>query len=328
MNLLNAVVVAALVLGLASCGKDAPPVAQAPQSPPSNATAPDAAPPTPVALASIPAPAFLENLVVTAADEILFTHYLGRSIERIDAAGARSTFATLDVHPVSLLPLDGGYLVATHGQSFTDGPAFLGTGALLFVDAAGAVTGSVAVPDAGFLNGMVALADGTVLIADSAKAQILAFDPATRATRVWFADAALAPQAEPFRPGANGLKREGDAVIVSTSAGRSLHRLLLAADGSAAGPLQPVATDLPGADDFVVLPEGGYVVATHGDRVVRVAADGTVATVTDDPRVRGNTAVALLGDGAARQLVVLGTGGLSEGGHEPGVVLSLPLARQ
>lgn len=313
--------VSALAFGLAACGGGAP----APSSAPTQAMA-TPAPTTAVELASFPAPAFLENLLIADSGAILFTNYLGRTIERIDPSGARTTFATLDVHPVSLLPLGEGFWVAAHGTPFTDGPSFLGTGKLVFVDAAGAVTDSVAVPEAGFVNGMLALADGTVLIADSAKAQILAFDPATRVTRAWFADPALAPQSEPFLPGVNGLKRLGDAVIVSTSAGRSLHRLALAPDGSAQAPLEPVATGLPGADDFVVLPEGGFVVATHGHRVVRVSTDGQVTTVTDDPRVRGNTAVALLGSGATRRLVVLGTGGLSEGGRDPGVVLSVPLA--
>jgi hypothetical protein len=50
-----------------------------------------------------------------------------------------------------------------------------------------------------------------------------------------------------------------------------------------------------------------------------------VSTLTDDPRIRGNTAVALRGAGAERAVIVLGTGGLSEGGKDPGVVLSVPL---
>jgi sugar lactone lactonase YvrE len=312
-----------LALLLAACGADTP-------APPSNAPEPPVATPSPVSsasveLASMPAPAFLENLWVTPAGDILFTHYLGRTIERLDAAGQRTTFATLDVHPVSLVPLDGGYLVAAHGASFTDGPAFLGTGQLLFVDGSGAVTDALPLTDAGFANGMLVLPNGTVLIADSAKAQILSFDRATRSVRVWFADPALAPQADPFLPGANGLKLQGDSVVVSSSAGRSLHRLALAADGSPQGALQTIVSGLPGADDFVVLPDGGFVVATHGRSVARVSADGRVSTLTEDTRVRGNTAVALTGAGESRRLVVLGTGGLSEGGRDPGVVLSVAL---
>jgi hypothetical protein len=116
----------------------------------------------------------------------------------------------------------------------------------------------------------------------------------------------------------------GDSIVVSSSARRSLFRVAIAPDGSASGPLQTLASGLPGADDFEALPDGGFVVATHGHSVVRVGASQQVTTVTEDPRVRGNTAVAVLGAGATRRVVVLGTGGLSEGGREPGVVLSVP----
>lgn len=280
----------------------------------------------PVALTTYPSPTFLENLSVAADGTILFTNYTGKSIERLPAGGApAATFARLDVHPVSILPQGDGFLVAAHGTSFTQGPSFIGTGVLIALDANGAETGRTPAPDAGFLNGMVEAPDGAILIADSVKAQILRFDPATRALSVWFADPALAPGADPFRPGANGLKIANGALIVSSSATRTLYQIALSPSGLPQGPLTPVIAELPGADDFVVLPEGGYAVATHADRVVKIGADGVTTLVTDDPRVRGSTAVALVGEGGARRLVVLGTGGFSEGLTEPAVVLGVSL---
>ncbi|MDX2235885.1 MAG: hypothetical protein NW200_15400, partial [Hyphomonadaceae bacterium] len=123
----------------------------------------------------------------------------------------------------------------------------------------------------------------------------------------------------------NGLKRTDGALILSSSATRTLYQIALSPNGLPQGPMTPVVANLPGADDFAILPEGGYVVATHGDRVVRVGADGAVSTVTEDPRVRGSTAVALVGDGAARRLAILGTGGFSEGLGQPAVVLAVAL---
>lgn len=293
-----------------------------PQSP---APEPPAAPAV-EALASYPGPAFLENLSVRADGGVLFTNYTGKAVELVPPGGPARTFAALDVHPVSIIPLNDGYLVAAHATPFTAGPGFIGSGVLVMLDADGKVTGAaVPAPQAGFLNGMVALPDGGVLIADSVKAQILRFDPARRTLDVWYADAELAPQETPaFRPGANGLKLRDGALIVSSSAKTALYSLAIGADGKPAGTLAKVAGDLPGADDFVVLPEGGFIVATHGDRIVRVAPDGAVATLTDDPRILGSTAVALTGDGAARRAIILGTGGFSEGGKADAVVLSVP----
>jgi hypothetical protein len=56
-----------------------------------------------------------------------------------------------------------------------------------------------------------------------------------------------------------------------------------------------------------------------------VDRDRRVTTITDDPRIRGNTAVALDGAGKSRRLIVLGTGGFSEGLGAPAVVLAVPL---
>ncbi|MBY0422275.1 MAG: hypothetical protein K2Q06_08220, partial [Parvularculaceae bacterium] len=206
---------------------------------------------------------------------------------------------------------------------FTAGPSFLGSGMLLTIDAAGREIARTAIPEAGFLNGMVEAPDGGVLIADSARAQVLYFDPEDRSVAVWYSDPQLAPSDKPFLPGVNGLKIVDGALVLSSSAARTLYQLALSPNGLPQGSLTPLATGLPGADDFAPLPEGGFLLATHRDRVVRVGADGAVATVSDDPRLRGATAVALVGEGAARRAVVLGTGGFSEGLKEDAVVLSI-----
>lgn len=285
-----------------------------------------AAPAAPTALATYPSPTFLENLVTTADGALYFTNYTGKAVEVLRPDAPVAVFAQLDAYPVSILPLGEGYLVVAHGASFADGPAFIGTSKLLVLDASGKVTSTIPAPQAGFLNGMLAAADGSILIADSVKSQILRFDPASGALTTWFADPLLAPQTEPdFRPGANGLKATDGGLIVSSSAQKALYKIAIGPDSAPSGGLTPIVTDLPGADDFAPLPEGGFVVATHSDRVVRVGADGAISTITDDPRIRGNTAVALQGSGPDRRVVILGTGGFSEGLKGDAVVLAAPL---
>lgn len=276
-------------------------------------------------LASYPGPTFLENLYVAPDGAVFFTNYTGRSVELVRPGQPVQTFAQLDSHPVSLLPRGEGFLLAVHGAPFTDPAALAGSGRILMLDKDGIVTDAVDAPDAGFLNGMAMLPDGSVLIADSVKAQILRFDPEAGTLTPWFSDPQLAPAVEPrFLPGVNGLKLVGGVLWLSSSARKALFRLPLTPDGQPAGALEIIAENLPGADDFAPLPEGGFLIATHADRVVKISATGAVETFSNDPRVLGSTAVALSGTGPARRAIILGTGGFSEGGTAEAVVLAAP----
>jgi len=281
----------------------------------------------PVALAVHAAPTFLENVAVLEDGTILYTDYTARAVRAVRPGEATRVFAEIGAHAVSVLPVAEGILVAAHGTPFTDGPSFLGTGLFVVLDRAGREVRRFPAPSVGFVNGIAALPDGTVLAADSAAGSILRVDVGAGAVETWFADPLLAPAPPPaFRPGANGLKPDGrGGVLVSSSARRAVYRIAVGPDGRPRGGPVPVAEDLPGADDFAVLADGGLVVATHGDRVVRTAPDGTWTTLTDDRRVLGSTAVAVFGAGPDRRAVVLGTGGFSDGAGEDAVVLSVPL---
>lgn len=276
-------------------------------------------------LASYPGPTFLENLEVADDGAIYVTNYSGKGIERIRPGQKAERFVELDAHPVSILVMPSGFLLAVHGKSFTEGPAFIGSGRLLTLDPQGKLIAELPVPDAGMLNGMMRLENGQVLLADSVKGQILRYDPAQRQIGVWLTDARLVPQTAPhFVPGANGLKRRGGTLLISSSAQRKVFSVEVGADGAAAGPMEPVL-ELPGADDFAVLPDGGLIVATHGKEVLRVSPAGAVSTLTSDPRVLGNTAVAITGSGASRKVVILGTGGFSEGGKADAAIVAISL---
>src|SRR5215813_1599414 len=98
----------------------------------------------------------------------------------------------------------------------------------------------------------------------------------------------------------------------------------IAVDSSGApnGPLIELAKVDP-IDDFVVGPTGEIIFATHGATVRRRAVDGTITTVLPSGG-DGCTAVALVkrSDGADA-LLVLTTGGFSEGRREPARVLRI-----
>lgn len=171
--------------------------------------------PTVEVLAEYPAGTFLENLDVLEDGRVVFTNYFAKTIELLDPQGKASTFAPVSAHPVSILAIDGGFLVAAHGQPFISGPAFVETQQFLLLDRDGKETASFKAPDARFLNGMVRHSAGTLLAADSIAGRIWRVDPKARAVTTWLEDPVLAqdPSVKEFRPGANGLKRHGDQLI-------------------------------------------------------------------------------------------------------------------
>jgi sugar lactone lactonase YvrE len=267
-------------------------------------------------LARFPAGTFLENLAVRPDGSVLFTNYFARRVEAWSPTGTR-TWAGVPLHPVSLALLeDGAVALAGHGAVFTQGPAALrGSGAVLVLDAQGGVRRRLPLPEAIFPNGILMLAPGTLLLADSALGRIWAVPLDGTPPRPWLDDAALAGDpARPSLPGVNGVKRSADgrALLVSNSATRALLRVGLDAAGAPAGGLAPVAR-FPGIDDFWVLPDGTIWAATHGGAIARLRPGAAEAEAFPVPGLEGNTALAVLPGAAAAY--VLGTGGLSEGGR-------------
>jgi hypothetical protein len=275
-------------------------------------------------LAEYPRGNFLENLDVLSDGRVVFTSYFARTIEILDTRGKASTLAHVSAHPVSILALDSGFLVAAHGQPFTSGPAFVETQQFLLLDEAGRELAMFKAPEARFLNGMVRHSGASVLVADSIAGKIWQVDAKARSVTAWLADAGLAPDpsVKEFRPGANGIKRQGDRILVSNSSRGTLATVAVDSGGGPAGPLMELAK-VGRIDDFVIGPGGEIIFATHGATVQRRAADGTVTTILPSGG-DGCTAVALVKrpDGADA-LLVLTTGGFSEGRKEPARVLRI-----
>lgn len=171
----------------------------------------------PVTLARYPGPTFLENLAVGPDGAVHVTNYSGRTIETLSPEGRGRVLAVLDAHPVSLVADADGFTVVVHGVSFTQGQRFVGTGRLLRLDRSGAVLSDRPLDGVLFANGILAVPGG-YLIADSIGARIVRVDAATGVVSTFHADPILAPQTDPyFLPGANGLKRVGDALVGVTT---------------------------------------------------------------------------------------------------------------
>jgi hypothetical protein len=275
-------------------------------------------------LAEYPAGNFLENLDVLPDGRVVFTSYFAKEIEVLEGGKAR-IFASLSAHPVSILSLDGGFLVAAHGQPFVSGPGFVETQMFLLLDKDGRETGSFKAPQARFLNGMVRNGEYEVLIADSIAGTIWRVDARSQTITPWLKDEALGrdPAVKEFRPGANGLKREGNSLIISNSSYGTLSTIDVDAAGAPSGAVK-LLTRVGRIDDFLIGPAGEIVYTTHGETLMRWSRDGTTTTLLQSG-CDGCTAVALVNSAdGGKALIVLTTGGFSEGRKNPARVLRLP----
>jgi sugar lactone lactonase YvrE len=277
-------------------------------------------------VAEFPSGTFLENLHVRGDGSVLFTSYLAREIRKLDKDGGGSVFSRLPVHPVGIAAFGDGYIITAHGKPFTSGPEFTKTQQILVLDSKGAQTAMFETPDAKFLNGITPLNFKTFLAADSISGTIWLVDPQSQAIMPWLKDGMLAPDpAEKYnRPGANGLKRLGDKLLISNSSRGAIFSVAIASSGAAAGPLQEVAKTGP-IDDFRIEDDGAIIFATHADKLVRLAPDGARTEILAEG-CGGCTAVARIPSGETEtDLVVLTTGGLLEGKQEPARVLRVRL---
>ena len=302
---------------LATIGASAPVGAQ---SPADRTTAPA----RPEVVAEYPNGTFLENLAALDDGRVVFTSYFDKTIQVLEDGKAR-TFARVSAHPVSILPIATGFIVSAHGGPFNEGPASGASQHFILLDPSGRETGSLAAPRARFLNGMVAHVGSRALVADSVAATIWQVDWEARTVAAWLTDPALGqdPAAKEQAPGANGLKRQGDRVVVSNTSRGTLSTIVVRVDGTAGGRPQLLARIGP-VDDFAVGPGGELILATHGPQLLRRAPDGTISRLLETG-CDGCTAVALVtAKDGAHALIVLTTGSLFDGGRNPARVLRLP----
>lgn len=129
------------------------------------------------------------------------------------------------------------------------------------------VLARIAFPDSGFLNDVAFGPAGELLVSDSAKQRIYAYDG--RAVSVWLED--------PLLRSVNGLLPERDRIVVSTMQGRLLARAWTG------GPLTVLAEGLGDGDGVARLKDGSYLVSEWPGRLFHVRADGS-NTVIDDGR--------------------------------------------
>jgi hypothetical protein len=286
----------------------------------------------PEILARFPNGIFLENLIVTQAGLVRFTNYTARSVEAWSPSLGLGGSVPVPGHPVSLAIVGFGRIaVLVHGVPFTVGAAAMrGKSEIMLIDAQGAVVQRIALPEAVHPNGMMLLAAGMLLVADSAEGVIWAVDLGTERCDVWYRHHALRPDPSRSVPGINGIKRAGEALLLSNSASRQLQRLTLRPNGVAVQGEVSLHAAMPfGVDDFCLAADGTIYAATHARGLAALPPPGRLlpsqpaARLIDVPGLEGSTAVAMAPN--HRALYALATGGMLEGGQGAAVLARLPL---
>lgn len=266
-------------------------------------------------LASLPPGSFMENLAFGPDGALYVTSYVGRGILRYDpASGVLRRLAVLDAHPVGIaFDRDGtGYVGAQAPASVFETRSFSGGDRLYRFDPrTGEVALHLAMPGAGFLNGLLSLAPGRLAAADSTQGVIWDIDLVARSVATLLRDQALSPldPALPV-PAANGIKRFGGHLTISNSQRALLARVPVDVGGTPTGALQVVREGL-NADDFAFAADGTLFLAMHQDNVLRLALDGTLTAVAGVAEgVKGSTALVFgIGQADAASLYVVGDGG-------------------
>ncbi|MEM7442676.1 MAG: hypothetical protein AAF414_05020 [Pseudomonadota bacterium] len=269
--------------------------------------------------AEFPSGTFLENLTVLPDDTTVFTSYFARQLGQLTVDNATEIFANLPAHPVGILATADGFVVTAHGSPFTEGPEFTQTQQILMLNLQGEVTQTIDVPDALFLNGLEHMETGQVLIADSIAGTIWSLDLVSGQVVSWLQHEMLTqnPDLPVFAPGANGIKQDGNRLLVSNSGRGAIFEIALDDAGEAASEPQLFA-QTGAVDDFYV--DGGRILfTTHGDALQAIETDGTISTLISEG-CDGCTSVAKRGE----DYLVLTTGGLLEGHTEPARILQIP----
>jgi sugar lactone lactonase YvrE len=277
-------------------------------------------------VAEYPVGTFLENLIVEG-DYVIATDFVAKALYRINRrTGERTTIATLPNHAPGVAARPGGGYVLS-GSTASGQPVVFG------VTAAGAVSVLAQLPQGAFPNGITRFDGDRYVVADSARGAIYLVDAASGAVSTWFQDPILTSDGvvQPFIPGANGVRRHGNYIYVSSMQRQLLLRLPINRDGSA-GAVETVARNVF-LDDFAVARDGTVYGTTHVfDSVIRIRPSGDVTTIaTHDQGLLGPTSAYFGPEGNGNQVLYVTNNGQlyvqPEGGPGTGRIVRIDLRR-
>ena len=257
-------------------------------------------------IAEWPTGTFLENIAVLDEGAIAVSILSDARIDRVSLSGERSTLRQF-VAPVTGLAMLGGYLYAAVGDPGKE------TAVLWRLDPkTGHTERWMPLEGVVFANGLTPFDETRLLVAESWAGQLVLADITRKSTSVWIADERLtrAPGID-FLPGANGVKRFGARVMVSSTGRAMLLEATVVPDGSASS-LTVVSEQLR-VDDLAFDAKGNAYLCTHiGHSLDRLTPGGERVSLGGVPQgLAGSTACAFGRHGVERTaLYVTTTGGI------------------
>lgn len=177
----------------------------------------------------------------------------------------------------------------------------------------GAATLWASSPSLVFPNGFAWGDDGDLFVTDSASGTVFQIDPDGNVSP-WVQDPVLAGDLEDCGPhgdiavGANGIVRDGDALIVASSDHASVVRIPIEADGTA-GAIETIVDHecdaIAGLDGITLDDDGNILGAVNrSNRLVRIAPDGKIETLFEGAPLDFPASLELAGTGSDRALYV------------------------
>jgi len=147
----------------------------------------------------------------------------------------------------------------------------------------GSAERSTAMPAGQFLNGLTLDPDNrTLYVSESLAGTIWAMPTSGGPAKAWLVDPALAPPTSGGGIGANGIEYHDGTVWFSNTGRGTLFRVPITASG-AAGPLQLIAGNLTGIDDFKLSERSdvAFVALNSQNKLAAVYPDGRTMIVLD-----------------------------------------------
>lgn len=272
----------------------------APQIPPSPYTQANVAKVEASTLAEFEAPYFLECADSRHDGSIVFTSHNDGRLYRVHD-NKTDLIAGVNGKMTCLEPVDDERYLITGWNEDHDSVLYL-------ANMKGDIQ-EIEIPEAMFLNGILALDSDRFLIADSYKGVIWQYTLSTNDSQIWL-DHPLLKRASPEQtfPGINGIQRQGNSLYFANNA-RMLMGLIKMDETGA-----PVSTEIYQSsiliDDFVVDSQHHIYGATHiYDSVIHITPDHEVTIIADSEEgVTGSTSVSWSAN--QQDLIVTTNGGL------------------
>jgi hypothetical protein len=282
---------------------------------------------TPVALAStktiaeFPRKTFLENIALAANGDLYVTSYLEGKVYKVTASGESSVWTAVDGTLAGIALNPDGSAVLSGWIKGKDAAVF-------FVSATGKAEVLTKLDGGMFPNGVLRLASGRFLVADSYKGAIWEVNVATRSASIWIADELLSrDSAKNPTPAVNGIKLFAGSVYASNTAKQLLVKIPLV-EGKPGKP--ELLRKSLGIDDFDFGPDGTLYGATHVyNSLVSMKSDGSITVLAGLAQgLAGSTAVVAKQTITGVTLYVTTNGGMSippTGGVQTGKVLRVDI---